>query len=334
MPLPVNPEAPAPAAVPAAVPAAAPTPDEDFASAFDEAVAADLPKVAEDTSAADEATSPVPVAPAAETPPAETAPPETSAAPAAEEPPAETPEAKIARLEAENAALQALKHAPAAPAAPQATAAPAPTAEAPAAPAAAPAAPPEPVWYQPSEEERTVLTELEKNWPDIAQAQNVAIKQAVYNAVQYTFNQIQKTYNPTMQRFAELSEVMSEQLALSALRGEHADYDEVYDNVVTWVDTLPGPFKAGAKLTMKEGTPEEVAELISEYKRTHPGITPAAAAPAAPAAPVTGKTELSAAAKQAASRLRVVGSKRTTPVTTPDPNDFDGAWAEAMRSGS
>jgi len=320
-------------------PAATPTDDETFASAFTEAVGEDTPKA------------PDPAAPAAPAVPAEPAAaaepvaepvavpeePETPAEPAAEpvEEPEEAPEAKIARLEAENAALRAPKPpAPSAPPAPAETAPagretpPAGAAEAP----AAPQPPAEPAWYTPSDEEKTVLTDLEKNWPDIAQAQQVAIKQAVYNAVQYTFNQIQKTYNPALQRFADLSDVISEQLALSALRGEHADYDEVYDRVVQWVETLPGPFKAGAKLTMTQGTPEEVAELITEYKKSHPAATPAVAAGTAPS--VAGKTELSAAAKQAASRLRVVGSKRTTPVAGADPNDFDAAWAEATRTGN
>jgi hypothetical protein len=330
MPKPNTPE------TPVAAPAT-PTDDETFASAFTEAIGEDTPKAPDAAAPAAPAVPAEPAAVAAAEPAAEPAAvpeePETPAELAAEpvEEPEEAPEAKIARLEAENAALKAPKPpAPSAPPAPAETAPqgretpPAGASEAP----AAPQPPAEPAWYTPSDEEKTVLTDLEKNWPDIAAAQQVAIKQAVYNAVQYTFSQIQKTYNPALQRFADLSDVISEQLALSALRGEHADYDEVYDKVVQWVDTLPGPFKAGAKLTMTQGTPEEVAELITEYKKSHVTATPAASAP------VAGKTELSAAAKQAASRLRVVGSKRTTPVAGADPNDFDAAWAEATRTGN
>jgi hypothetical protein len=125
---------------------------------------------------------------------------------------------------------------------------------------------------------------------------------------------------------------MAEQMALSALRGEHDDYDQVYDKVVSWVDTLPIAFKLGAKHVMAQGTPDEVAELISEYKRLHTDAAPGAAS--TPAVPQPRKTELSAAAKQAASKLRVVGSKRTTPVVTADPNDFNAAWDEAIASGS
>jgi hypothetical protein len=312
-------------------PPVTPTDDETFASAFSEAVGADVPP----ESGAPAAAAPEPAPePAAEPPPESDTEPEPAVEPEVPPPdqPAaegeEPPEARIARLEAENAALRAPKPPPAAttPAAPEITPqAPEGASKGPVQP---PIAPPEPVWYQPTDDEKTILTDLEKNWPDIASAQQVAIKQAVYNAVQYTFNQIQKSYNPTLQRFAELSDVMAEQLALSALRGEHNDYDEVYDKVVAWVETLPFAFKAGAKHVMAQGTPDEVAELITEYKKSHSAAAPNATA--TPAVPAARKTELSAAAKQAASRLRVVGSKRTTPVVAADPNDFNAAWDEAI----
>lgn len=305
------------------------TPEDAFASAFTEAVNADVPATPDAPVAAAPEPAPEPVAepdPVAEEPAPEPEP--------EPEPEEEPPEARMARLEAENAALRAPKPAPATPqpeapeVAPQA---PEGASKGPPEAPTASAAPPEPVWYQPSDDEKAILTDLEKNWPDIATAQQVAIKQAVYNAVQYTFNQIQRTYNPAIQRFAELSDVIAEQLALSALRGEHEDYDEVYEKVVSWVETLPVAFKLGAKQTMAQGTPEEVAELISEYKRTNSATAPGGAAPLA--APQR-KTELSAAAKQAASKLRVVGSKRTTPVVAADPNDFNAAWSEAISSGS
>ena len=89
--------------------------------------------------------------------------------------------------------------------------------------------------------------------------------------------------------------------------------------------------KNGAKETMKSGTPEEVSQLVSEYKKLHPASATAAPAAAEHATPE--KTELSAAAKKAESKLTVVDSKRTAPVTAVDQNDFDGAWKEATAAG-
>jgi hypothetical protein len=163
------------------------------------------------------------------------------------------------------------------------------------------------------------------------------VKQAGYNAAEYVFHTIAKTYNPTLQEFAQLSQTMQEQLALGALRAEHNDYDAIYDNVVVWVDTLSPAFKRGAKQVMESGTPEEVNDLITAYKETDAyKLQLAAAGGAKPAAtlapaPAVNTAALSAAAKKAAGKLQVVGSKRTTPVAPAAADDFDGAWAEALR---
>lgn len=230
----------------------------------------------------------------------------------------ETAEQKIARLEAENAGLRETKPAKEAAAAPEAQPAAQQTAQEPAKPA-------EPEWYKLTEEEANQLREYETNWGDISAAETIRTKQAVYNAVQYVFTKIAEKYNPVLQRFEQMSDIISEQLTLSALRGEHNDYDDIHDKVVAWVDTLPIAFKRGAQAVLDTGTPEEVSELIATYKKDHPQ---AAAATTPAAAPRT--TELSEPAKKAAKALTVVGSKRTTPVAPADANDFDSAWKEAL----
>lgn len=240
----------------------------------------------------------------------------------------ETPDAKIARLEAE--LVEARKPAPAAPAKPAEPDKPAAAADTP----AEPQVPAEPQWYKPSAEEEAALKKYAEDWPDHVGPMQLHTKIAVYNAVQYVFSKMAETYNPILKRFGEMSDTIAEQLTLGALRSEHEDYDEIYNEVLQWIPTLPAAFRYGAEKVMKEGTPEEVAELITSYKDQKKAAaaasgTPTAAAPTAPAAP---KTELSAPAKKAAKALTVVGSKRTSPVAPVDANDFDGAWAEAVNA--
>jgi hypothetical protein len=201
------------------------------------------------------------------------------------------------------------------------------------APAAAdtPAAEPEIKWYAASDEEKAVLDNFKKEWPEVDAAMQAQIRAAVYNTVQYTYAQIAKQYGPQLARFGEVADEVEEFMALQELRGANNDYDTIRDKVVQWVDTLPGFQKRAAQMTLKEGTPEEVNELIAEYKKIAPApkaVGTAAGTPAAPAA--KSKTELSAAAKKAARTLSVVDSKRTSETTAAvDPNDFDGAWREA-----
>ena len=262
---------------------------------------------------------------AAEDPAKKAAPSAAPAAPAAAA--GETSEQEVARLRAENAALNAVARITDKPAAAE--------------PAhATSSVPAEPKWYQPQTEEVERVRSFAKEWPDIHEAVQALLKQAGYNAAEYVFHTIAKVYNPTLEEFAKLSQTMQEQLTLGALRNEHNDYDSIYDNVVAWVDTLSPAFKRGAQQVMKEGTPEEVNDLIAAYKETdafklqaaaHGGAKQAAAPAAVAGAPAPAPAGLSAAAKKAAGKLQVVGSKRTTPVAPADANDFDGAWAEAMR---
>jgi len=314
-------------AAPAVAPVAASTlPEDDFDAVFDAITTSEqMTAAAPESAPAPAAPTPPPVAAATETPATPAA--EAPAAPEAAAPvtPPEGEEEEIdwkARFEALEA--KATADAAAAKAAAAVAPAPAPAAEAAAAPATPPAAE-GPVWYVPSDDEKAILAAHEEQWPDISKAEAVRTKQAVYNAVQYVFSQMKRTYDPVLDRFGALSDAIESQLTLTMLEKDHSDYESIRDKVAEWVDTLPAFAKAGAKATMKDGTPEEVSELVTEYKKAHP-VTAAATPVATPAAV---KAELSPAAKKAASKLTVVDSKRTTMSAAPDPNDFDAAWAEA-----
>jgi hypothetical protein len=179
------------------------------------------------------------------------------------------------------------------------------------------------------------MAAFQKDWPDIFEATQVVTKQAAYNVAEYVFNQVARAYNPALEYFEQIARTMQDDMALTSLRAMHPDYDQIYDKVVAWADTLPGPFKRGAKDTIESGTLDDVNQLISAYKNSvgvpvPAGGTGAVATAGAPVR-VPQTTGLSAAANKAAGKLQVVGSKRTTPTPQVDPNDFDGAWEEALR---
>jgi hypothetical protein len=328
----VKPAVNEPASTPPAVPAAPAPAAADEQSSYDAFTEAFAEAVAPETGAPSAAAETPSAAPA--TPPAQS---ETPAEPPAEAPvegaedvktpETEAPEAKIARLEAENADLKAVPKAPKEPISTEKTG----EIES-ETPQKAPETPAEPAWYQLEDDEKTALKEFEKEWPDIAKAQEIAVKRAAYNVAQYVFDSLAKVYNPTLKRFSELSDLMQEQLTVGALRGAHSDYDQIQDDVAKWADTLPSFMRKAALETIESGTVEEVNDLIVEYKKTHP-TTATQAAVIASAALAPKPTELSAAAKKAATKLSAVGSKRTTPVAEADANDFDGAWADALKQG-
>jgi hypothetical protein len=316
---------------------------DEFSAAFADATANDTAPAP--TTPVPAATTPAPAA-AAEPPPEPTTP--AAAAPAGDggtpvaepasepvTPAATTPEpdaaARLAEIEAEYAEYK--KAHPDAPATP----APAPAAPAAAEPAPAPAAPVTPQWYQFTSEEQQILDAYDKDWKDNATAEGIRRKADIYNAVSYVFAEMRNKFEPTLKHFQEVSDAITDQLTLMTLRGQHSDYDSVVEKVGDWVETLPVPFRNGAKQVMESGTPEEVAALVAEYKKANP-TAPAVVASGSPtpaATPRTGKqgsASLTPQAIQAAQKLSVVGTKRGSTANAVDPNDFDGAWAEAMRA--
>lgn len=313
-------ETPATPATPAVEPAS-PTPYDEMADVFDglmepeqspsEDGAPSTEKVEDKAAPAAEPTSPE--APA-ETPPEEP----TAATPAAtppEEPPAEPSEEAIdwkARFEA----LQAEK-----------AQAPAPAAPEPQAPPEEPQPPAE--IYDASEKE--FLAKYAEEWPDIVRGEALRRRAEYNHLVQHIFSQINQTYGPLIERGVQAADTVAEDTSLRVIQASHADYDdEMYEKVIDWANHLTGTRQRVAKEIIENGSPQEVVELITEYKSAN-GIKPrvvAGGAPATPAAPV--KTGLSAKAKQAAQAMSVVDSKRSTLTPAADPTDFDAGWEDAV----
>lgn len=251
--------------------------------------------------AAPAASDPPPAAPAGDPPAAPPAP----AAPA----PAAAPSADdiVARLAA------ALEQRPAAP-----------TPEAPA------AEPQQPV-YTP--EETAILEEYEKNWPDVSRAEALRRRAEYHDIFKYVFEQVAAYTQPLFEQVRTIGNT----LHTGELKTLVPDYDpQLEEKVASWVDEQPSYLQTAFKQVMKEGTSEEVADLIGRY-RAATGSAPAAPAPqgqapAAPAAPAPAPakpaaTELSSLAIQAAQSLAPVSGERSQVPQGEDKGDFDSAFA-------
>ena len=319
-----------PEIAPTAEAPAAPLPAYDeMSSAFDELVApepADKPAAAPAPAApATDAADPAPADPA----PADPAPADPAAVadpapadPAPEADPAPAPEkdwkAEYERLAAERAT---------------------PPADPEPAPAPAKAEPAPAVTY--TTEEQAVLAEYQSPDWEIVRRGAALERRAEYNEIiHHVFAEMNRVYGSAIARGATAADQVAEGATLTAIRGVHADYDDaMYDSVNAWAEGLTGMARKVAMYTISEGEPEDVIELITEYKATRaakPKVTVATPTAAPAAKPAVGNvTELSPQAKKAAGALSVVDSKRSNPTTgVADKNDFEGGWAEAIASGS
>ena len=184
------------------------------------------------------------------------------------------------------------------------------------------------------EDEKKFLTEYEKEWPDISRGEALKRRAEYRDVVKYIFSEMTRVYGPLIERGSAAADTVAETTALSLVRAVHADYDDaMFEAVNTWAEGLTGTRKRIAEEIIAEGNPNEVSELITEFKsatgRSKPRIVADGGAPSV--APVV--TELSAKAKQAAKAIGVVESKRTTPTQpTADVDDFDAGWLEAIGS--
>jgi hypothetical protein len=243
----------------------------------------------------------------AETPPAA---PEVKAETPPETPPA-APDyaAEIAALKSQ---LEALKTAPQTPA--------------PAAPAAAPAEPP-PLY---AKDEQDFLTKYHEDWPDIAKGEMLQRRAEYRDLVKYVFDQVAATYGPV----AEYMQTRSGKEQYSDIKGLVPDYDQVRDATIAWAKSQPAYLASAYDKVISEGSAEDVADLITRFKKETNYTAPAASTPAAtPAVPAKGAVPVQATlpekARQAAAALRVVSSKRSESTSGgADPNDFEAAFAE------
>jgi len=286
---------------------------------------------------AEPATPAVPAEPATPAAPAEPATPAASAEPAT---PAAAPAApvtptppaapvvsaeaqRIAALEAENALLKKNAPAPAAPAAPASPATPSAT--------ETPAVPASPKPYEYSEDEKAVIDDYEKEWPDHAKAQKIQMKvvqHEIINGVQSLLTDFAKKIEEGLAPVVNTHLQSAEEKHFAAIHAVHKDYAEVLDLAEKWVDALPAFKQPAYKQVLEHGSAQDVIDLMSEFK-----VSTGRAQPQTPSttASVTPAKATPPAVEKVAS-LTVVPTQRTSPKTdnAAAPDDFATAFDKTV----
>lgn len=132
----------------------------------------------------------------------------------------------------------------------------------------------------------------------------------------HVFREVAKELGPLSQTL----KILAERTHLNDLHEKVADYDDVRDKVIDWVNNQPTYLQNAYKHVIQQGTPDEIADLVTRYKKETAPSTPTVV-------PLKQETELPATTKQAVAALAPVSSKRSTVVQADDPNDFEGAFA-------
>lgn len=204
-----------------------------------------------------------------------------------------------------------------------------PQSQQPAQPAAPAASDAPPAIYTP--EEQIELASLQQDWPDLHRLFSLMARQVQVDTLNYAFSEVGKVLAPLQ----ETVQTVTTNDHMAAIYEAHEDYDQVYQPVMEWVDKQPGFLKTAYQNVIKQGTADDVAQMIQRFKDESGWTAPAAggsqkpSSPAAAASAPTQTTGLSEAAKKAARAMGAVGTKRGAQAGAQDPNDFDGAWEAA-----
>lgn len=196
---------------------------------------------------------------------------------------------------------------------------------------AAPAPEPEPAApavYSP--EDQQLISRYMDEWPEVAQAEATIRRGEYQQLVQHIFGQI-KSY---LQPFEQTLSAVAAETQIQQLQQVVPDYDQIDVNAVkTWAAQQPAYLQPAYQHVIERGTPDEVADLIQRFRQsTAPAAPTAPATPAAPVVPKKVEPALPADAKQAASSLAPVSSKRSSVAPSSEPTDFDSAFEAAAKT--
>lgn len=246
---------------------------------------------------------------------------------------AETPEAKAAREAAEAKAAADAKTAAEAKAAEDARAAAAakPPEETPEAKAAREAAEAALKPYEPTPEEAQALEQFKKDFPNeyaAVEARLKSVDRDINARVHAAVKGLVDTMTPRLAAVETTAVNAEAERHFAALRTAHPDYDQVIEKVPAWIKTQPAYLQPAMQAVYDQGTTQDVAQLVADFKKASGVVTdPGAAAAAAKAA-----ADEAAAKKRAeeAAALAPVGTRRSAPAQsgTADKSNYDAAWAE------
>ena len=186
-----------------------------------------------------------------------------------------------------------------------------------------------------AEAAKTEREKAEKEWKDFEKdwAEPAAMMLKMHSSLVTQFqSMLQQAIAPLMAANTQTAEEKFK----SAVEEKHSDGFELIRTgaVDKWIDTLPSYQKAGAAKILESGTPKEVIELLDAYRAVNPAVVkvePPAETPEQAAARVQQEQEKS----RKLVSLALVPDKRTAvPNGASDPNDFDGAFSQAIASGN
>lgn len=178
--------------------------------------------------------------------------------------------------------------------------------------------------------QKAALAAFESDWPEVAPVMQAVVEAAVkatYDNIMYDMDtKLDQTLAPIGSYVAQ----SQEDRLYAAIGQAHPDWESHLDGIAQWIDTLSPTFKPGAVAAWNGSDLTAIVSLISDYKNAK-GLTSAAPEkPASPAAQVRQKPSVASVSATAAPPK----AQRSAIAPQSDPNDFEGAFQEALAAAT
>lgn len=180
-----------------------------------------------------------------------------------------------------------------------------------------------------TEEQNKALAQFQKDWPEVAEAQKTLLahelaKQEV--AFRKTMHDLAKQVYSDMAPIANNYVVSAQEKHMAEIKAVHSDLNEQLPKLKTWIDQQPGYLQKAMDEVYSKGTSSEVIDLVTRFKKETIGVEPQVPDLTTQQKPAVDEAKVAA--------LAPVTSKRTVVATKGvDPDDYKGAFAEAVKQG-
>lgn len=191
---------------------------------------------------------------------------------------------------------------------------------------------PKPVEQQPqspfTNDEIAMIAAVEKDFPDLVRAQRVERVAELKATTAYILGTVSKAIAPLFETMGSIAN----RAHLGDINAHVENYDTATrDGVLAWIETQPGYIKTAMQVVAREGTTDQIVDLIQRYRAETGAKIPGASGDGGAAAAATAATADAAAAKvaQAAAALAPTKGKRTVSAPNVEATNYDDAWAQA-----
>ena len=185
-----------------------------------------------------------------------------------------------------------------------------------------------------SDEDKAVVEEYEKEWSEVSRAEQIKRQAELQHVQDVVYSNVRSALAPIVEQLQQ-SKVEAH---FNSIRSRVPDFDDIREPVQEWVKEQPEFVRPAFEQVLKQGSADQVVELLNAYKQAT-GKT--GAAPQVPASSASkGQQQPASRPKRpapsgAAKRAMAAApsQKRSNPPAQTDPNDFASAFDEAAAGG-